>query len=87
MDALLYCGAIVLLGMVKRSVEEQTRRNDEAHKRAIAESVYGEFMRARARNDARVRERYAAIERLRFASSDPRWQQRINQMLATVADG
>jgi hypothetical protein len=87
MDELLLFGARVLLAVVKQSVEAETRRNEEAYKRVIAESVYREYMRARVHDAVRARERRAAIERLRLASSDPQWQQRIDQLLETMAGG
>lgn len=85
MDDLVFFGARLLLEIVKQSVEAETRRNEEAHQRAIIDALYRERLRVQARNDARIRERRAAIERLRLASPDPQWQQRIDQMLQAMA--
>lgn len=87
MDDLVFFGAMVFLGVLKHSVEEEVCRNDQTHRRAVVHALYRERLRVQVHRDARMRERRAAIERLRLASSDPRWQQRIDQILLTMAGG
>lgn len=85
MDNLLMFGAIFLLKLAEASITEETRRQEEAHKRRLAEQIQRERMLLIARDAARVRQRRAALERLRLASADPRWQERIDLLLARTS--
>lgn len=84
MDRLLMFGAIFLLKLAEASVTEHSRREEAVHKRHLLEKLQREHARLVALEAARARDRCAALAQLRIASPDPRWQERIDLLIATT---
>ena len=83
MERLLTYGALFVLKLVEASITEEVRRQEQAHKRLLAEQLLRERARILAGEAQRKEESRIALERAKQASTDPRWQQQIDLLLAT----
>ncbi|WP_437829897.1 hypothetical protein [Sorangium sp. So ce1153] len=87
MDHLLTVGVLFLTTFAETLIMEEVRSEERAHRQRLAAQLQREHTRLVAQRAARAREGRAALERLRLASSDPRWQEQIDLLLAKMTTG
>ncbi|MGK4008372.1 hypothetical protein WMF31_37515 [Sorangium sp. So ce1036] len=84
MDAILRMGLMFLLKLAETSTTEMLRQREQAHQQRLNEQLLRERARIMARQAARREELRAQIDRAKLAVVDPRWQQRVDLLVARM---
>ncbi|WP_438040189.1 hypothetical protein [Sorangium sp. So ce128] len=84
MDAILQMWLRFLLKLVEASTTEMLRQREQAHQRRLTEQLLRQRAPIMAREAARRKELRAQLEQAKLAVVDPRWQQRVDLLVARV---
>lgn len=80
-DILWQIGGGLLLGLLRGTLEANTRQRELEHQQQLEATLARDLHRTMRRESERVQLTRAALEDARCASADPRWQKQIDLLL------